>query len=88
MKKEGKVKDPGKKDEKKKEEKKKEVKQEEIPKQEEAPKIIETKGNGRFEYSNGTVYIGDFLDRNGHKTKQGYGKLMFEGITLIRHQAY
>ena len=83
MKKDAKRKEP-KKDDKKKDEKKKEQKQEEPAKEPEPPAIVETKGNGRFEYANGTVYIGDYIDRNGSKTKNGYGKALFEGNDFTR----
>ena len=38
-------------------------------------------GYGRFEYINGTLYVGNWKLLNGQKVKHGQGKITFAGTT-------
>jgi hypothetical protein len=45
------------------------------------PEVKEENGYGRFEYINGSVYIGNWKSMNGICSKHGYGKLTLSGTT-------
>ncbi len=40
-------------------------------------KEVPQSGFGRFEYVNGTIYVGNWKLHNGHKVKNGHGKITF-----------
>ena len=51
----------------------------EAPTEEEEKPEIPQAGIGRFEYINGTLYVGSWKLANGVKAKHGHGKLTFAG---------
>ena len=58
--------------------------------EEEEPEIKEETGYGRFEYINGSVYVGNWKSINSVVFKHGYGKLTLSGTTSneIGNQEY
>ena len=52
-----------------------------LPLQKEEHKEVPQSGFGRFEYINGTLYIGNWKLHNGLKLKHGHGKITFSGTT-------
>jgi hypothetical protein len=47
---------------------------------EEPVKEVPQSGFGRFEYSNGTLYVGNWKLSHGHKVKHGHGKITFPAV--------
>lgn len=47
---------------------------------EEPVKEVPQSGFGRFEYSNGTLYVGNWKLSHGHKVKHGHGKITYPSV--------
>ena len=47
---------------------------------EEPVKEVPQSGFGRFEYSNGTLFVGNWKLSHGHKVKHGHGKITFPAV--------